>query len=323
MLIDDITIKVAAGNGGTGCAAFNKNLMSLGPAGGNGGKGGSVYFEAISDLGALRQFRFKKEVSAPDGRDGKGQFCDGPDGKDLTIKLPVGTVIHNLENGNIQELVKVGQKILIAKGGRGGRGNFLFRSATNTTPKQFEEGKPGEEFSLRLELKMIADVGFIGLPNVGKSSLLNELTNASVKVANYQFTTLEPNLGVYYGLILADIPGLIEGASDGKGLGHKFLKHIERTKILFHFLAADSEDIKKDYQAIRKELKQFNPELLEKPEYIIISRADTISEKELEKILKKAKKINSDAIAISIHDWDSMENIKNILNKIENKKVVN
>lgn len=316
MLIDDITIKVSAGHGGTGCAAFNKNLMSLGPAGGNGGKGGSVYFEAISDLGALRQFRFKKEVSAPNGRDGKGQFCDGPDGKDSVIKLPVGTVIHNLEKGNAHELVKVGQKILIAKGGRGGRGNFLFRSAVNTTPKQFEEGKPGEEFTLRLELKMIADVGFVGLPNVGKSSLLNELTNANAKTENYQFTTLEPNLGAYYSLILADIPGLIEGASEGKGLGHKFLKHIERTKILFHFLAADSEDISKDYKAIRKELKQFNQELMKKPEYIIISRSDTVTPKELEKKLKKVRKINPDAVAISIHDWDSIEKIKGILNKI-------
>lgn len=318
MLIDDITIKISAGHGGTGCVAFNKNLMSLGPAGGNGGKGGSVYFEAISDLGALRQFRFKKELTAENGRDGKGHFCDGPDGKDLVIKLPVGTVIHNLDTQTDSELTQVGQKILVAKGGRGGRGNFLFRSATNTTPKQFEEGKPGEEFNLRLELKMIADVGFVGLPNVGKSSLLNELTNANVKTANYQFTTLEPNLGVYYGLILADIPGLIEGASDGKGLGHKFLKHIERTKILFHFLAADSEDVIKDYKAIRKELKQFNPELLKKPEYIIISRSDTVTPEELKKKLAKAKKISKNAIAISIHDWDSVEKIKEILNKIEN-----
>lgn len=320
MLIDDITIKISAGHGGTGCVAFNKNLMSLGPAGGNGGEGGSVYFEAISDLGALRQFRFKKEISAPDGRDGKGHFCDGPDGKDLVIKLPVGTVIHNLDTQTDSELTQVGQKILVAKGGRGGRGNFLFRSAINTTPKQFEEGKPGQESTLRLELKMIADIGFVGLPNVGKSSLLNELTNASAKVANYQFTTLEPNLGVYYGLIIADIPGLIEGASEGKGLGHKFLKHIERTKILFHFLAADSEDIVKDYKSIRKELATFNKELLEKPEYIIISRSDTVTPEVLKKKLAKAKKISKNAIAISIHDWDSVEKIKEILNNIENKK---
>lgn len=236
MLIDDITIKISAGHGGTGCVAFNKNLMSLGPAGGNGGEGGSVYFEAISDLGALRQFRFKKEISAPDGRDGKGHFCDGPDGKDLVIKLPVGTVIHNLDTQTDSELTQVGQKILVAKGGRGGRGNFLFRSAINTTPKQFEEGKPGQESTLRLELKMIADIGFVGLPNVGKSSLLNELTNASAKVANYQFTTLEPNLGVYYGLIIADIPGLIEGASEGKAWDINFSNTLNAQKSYSIFL---------------------------------------------------------------------------------------
>ncbi|KKQ38869.1 MAG: GTPase obg [Candidatus Moranbacteria bacterium GW2011_GWC2_37_73] len=251
MLIDDIKIEVAAGNGGKGCVAFNKNLMSLGPAGGSGGRGGSVIFVGVSDLNALGQFRFRKQVNAENGREGKGQFCDGPDAKDEMIKIPVGTVIHNITTGIDQEITKVGQEILIAKGGRGGRGNFQFRGSRNTTPKEFEEGKPGEGFELRLELKMIADIGFVGLPNLGKSSLLNELTNANVKVANYQFTTLEPNLGVYYGLILADIPGLIEGASDGKGLGIKFLKHVERTKIIFHFLAADSEDIMADYKTIR------------------------------------------------------------------------
>ncbi|HIH47908.1 TPA: hypothetical protein HA297_06475 [Candidatus Woesearchaeota archaeon] len=183
-----------------------------------------------------------------------------------------------------------------------------------------EEGKPGEEFELRLELKMIADIGFVGLPNLGKSSLLNELTNANVKVANYQFTTLEPNLGVYYGLILADIPGLIEGASDGKGLGIKFLKHVERTKIMFHFLAADSEDIIADYKTIRAELEAFNPTLLEKPEYILVSRSDTVDEKQLKKILTKAKKINKNAAPISIHNWDQIQKIKEILNKMDEEK---
>ncbi|MDD5397007.1 MAG: GTPase ObgE [Candidatus Moranbacteria bacterium] len=320
MLIDDIKIEVSAGNGGKGCVAFNKNLMSLGPAGGSGGKGGSVIFVGVSDLNALNQFRFRKQVNAENGREGKGQFCDGPDAKDERIKIPVGTVIHNLTTGEDQEITKVGQEILIAKGGRGGRGNFQFRGSKNTTPKEFEEGKPGQEFELRLELKMIADIGFVGLPNLGKSSLLNELTNANVKVANYQFTTLEPNLGVYYGLILADIPGLIEGASEGKGLGIKFLKHVERTKIIFHFLAADSENIVADYKTIREELKAFNPELLEKPEYIFVSRSDTVSEKDLKKILTKAKKINKNAIPISIHNWDQLQVVKEILNKLDEEK---
>ena len=320
MLIDDIKIEVAAGNGGKGCVAFNKNLMSLGPAGGSGGRGGSVIFVGVSDLNALGQFRFRKQVNAENGREGKGQFCDGPDAKDEMIKIPVGTVIHNITTGIDQEITKVGQEILIAKGGRGGRGNFQFRGSRNTTPKEFEEGKPGEGFELRLELKMIADIGFVGLPNLGKSSLLNELTNANVKVANYQFTTLEPNLGVYYGLILADIPGLIEGASDGKGLGIKFLKHVERTKIIFHFLAADSEDIMADYKTIRAELKAFNLALLEKPEYILVSRSDMVDEKQLKKIITRAKKINKNAAPISIHNWDQIQKIKEILNKMDEEK---
>lgn len=320
MLIDDIKIEVSAGNGGKGCVAFNKNLMSLGPAGGNGGKGGSVFFQGVSDLNALNQFRFKKQVNADNGREGKGQFCDGPDAKDLYIKIPVGTVIHNLDTGEDQEITKVGQEILIAKGGRGGRGNFQFRGSRNTTPKEFEEGKSGQKFNLRLELKMIADIGFVGLPNLGKSSLLNELTNANVKVANYQFTTLEPNLGVYNSLILADIPGLIEGASDGKGLGHKFLKHVERTKIIFHFLAADSEDITADYNTIKKELGAFNDTLLEKPEYILVSRSDMVTPEALKEKLKQAKKINKNAMPISIHNWDQIQKVKEILNEIEKEK---
>lgn len=320
MLIDDIKIEVSAGNGGKGCVGFNKNLMSLGPAGGSGGKGASVIFQGVSDLNALNQFRFKKQVNADNGRDGKGQFCDGPDGKDLYIKIPVGTVIHNLDTGEKQEITKVGQEILIAKGGCGGKGNFLFRSSKNTTPKEFEEGKPGQHFDLRLELKLIADIGFVGLPNLGKSSLLNELTNASVKVANYQFTTLEPNLGVYAGLILADIPGLIEGASTGKGLGIKFLKHVERTKTIFHFLAADSEDIIKDYKTIRAELEAYNPQLLEKPEHILVSRSDMIEEKELKKVLTKARKINKNAMPISIHNWDQIQKVKELLNELDKEK---
>lgn len=168
MLLDDVKIEIQAGNGGKGCVGFNKNLMSLGPAGGSGGKGGSVIFQGVSDLNALNQFRFKKQLYAENGREGKGQFCDGPDGKDLTLKLPVGTVIHNLDTNEDIEITKVCEIVPVAKGGRGGRGNFLFRSAKNTTPREFEEGKPGQHFNLRLELKLIADIGFVGLPNVGK-----------------------------------------------------------------------------------------------------------------------------------------------------------
>ncbi|PIU99273.1 GTPase ObgE [Candidatus Wolfebacteria bacterium CG03_land_8_20_14_0_80_36_15] len=320
MLVDDITIKVSAGNGGKGAVAFNTNLKSLGPVGGSGGHGGSVYAEGSSNLNALGQFRFKKVLKAENGMDGRGQFRDGHDGKDLILKVPVGTIIHNLDLKNEVEIIKIGERILLAKGGRGGKGNFHFRSSKNTSPKQFQSGLPGENFDLHLELKFIADVGFIGLPNVGKSSLLNELTNSKSKVANYQFTTLEPNLGIYYELILADIPGLIENSSQGKGLGIKFLRHIERTRILFHFISAESLDPEKDYEIIRKELGAYNKSLLQKPEYLFLTKNDLITNKIIEEKVKIIKKINPNAIAISILDPDSLKSIKDILNKIELKK---
>ena len=324
MLIDDVTIKVKAGDGGKGAVAFNKNLMSLGPTGGSGGKGGSVYFEGVSDLGALSQFRYKKDVEAAHGADGRGQFRDGQDGKDLVIKVPVGTAIHKIETGETEEILKIGEKILIAKGGLGGKGNFHFRSSRNTTPKQFQPGLPGENFTVKLELKLIADVGLIGLPNAGKSSLLNELTKAKSKVANYPFTTLEPNLGAYYELIIADIPGLIEGASLGKGLGVKFLRHIERTKILFHLISAESENPAKDYEIIRKELEthsaESGKELVKKPEYVFLSKSDALPEKDLKKKIAALKKIGKNALPISILDDASMEKVKKVLNKIEAEK---
>ena len=320
MLIDDVTIKVRAGDGGKGAVAFNKNLMSLGPAGGSGGNGGSVYFEGISDLSSLGQFRYKKEIRAENGGDGRGQFNDGADGADLVLKVPVGTVIKNKKTGEESEILNIGQKIQVAKGGHGGKGNFLFRSPKLTTPKRFQEGLPGEEFALRLELKLIADVGLIGLPNAGKSSLLNELTEARNKVANYAFTTLEPNLGVYYNLILADIPGLIEGASLGKGLGIKFLRHVERTKILFHLISVESENPAKDYKTVRKELRVYNKDMVKKPEYLFLSKSDMIPIEKVKKKIAILRKLNKNAIPISIHDWESLEKVKKILNKINLKK---
>jgi GTP-binding protein len=320
MLIDDIKISVGAGHGGKGAVAFNKNLMSLGPTGASGGKGGSVFIEGVSDLSALGQFRFKKQFNADKGEDGRSQFRDGEDAKDLILKAPVGTTIHNLTTRQDIDVEKIGERILIAQGGIGGRGNFHFRSSTNTSPTQFQSGTPGEEFDLRLELKLIADVGFIGLPNAGKSSMLNELTNAKSKVANYPFTTLEPNLGAYYELILADIPGIIEGSSTGKGLGIKFLRHIERTKILFHFISAESSTPVKDYKTIRKELGLYNKNLLEKTEYLFLSKSDILSPKELKTKLEKLKKMNSKAIAISILDDESLKKVEKILNVIKEKK---
>jgi GTP-binding protein len=316
MIIDDVKIAVIAGHGGNGLVTFSRTKMVLGPTGGSGGNGGNIFLEGVSDLSALKQFRYKKENKAKNGENGKSQLNDGGDAEDLILRVPVGTVATNLDNGAVLEITKIGQRELIAKGGRGGKGNFLFRSATNTSPRQFEEGKPGEYFQIHLELKMIADVGFIGLPNVGKSSLLNELTNAKSKVANYPFTTLEPNLGVYYDLILADIPGLIEGASLGKGLGIKFLKHIERTKILFHFISSESPAPIEDYKTVRKELETYNKILLEKPEYIFLSKSDIAPEKFVENTKNEFKKISKEIVAISIIDNDSLDNVKKILNKL-------
>lgn len=322
MLIDDIKIKVKAGDGGRGVVAFSKVKMTLGPTGGDGGKGGNAYFEGVSDLSALNQFRYKKELSAKNGENGKERFSDGTDGKDLLLKVPVGTVIHNLSLKQDSEIISVGQRLLIVKGGKGGRGNFKFRSSTNTTPKEFEEGSLGNEYELRLELKMIADVGFIGLPNVGKSSLLNELTKAKSKVANYPFTTLSPNLGVYYGLVLADIPGIIEGASLGKGLGVKFLRHIERTKTLFHFISSESQNPLVDYKTIRNELEVCNKELLLKPEYVFLTKADLLPEKDIEKKVDLLKKTGKEVRIISIIDEKSLKLVEGVLRKIIKQKQV-
>lgn len=316
MIIDDLTIEIEAGKGGDGIVAFNKNKGALGPTGGRGGNGGDVYFEGIPDLGGLNVLRNRKIFKAEDGKNGRHQLNDGTAGNDLIIKVPVGTVIHNLTTKEDREIIKTGERILSAKGGHGGKGNFLFRGPHNTSPRQFQRGLSGDHFKIKLELKMIADVGIIGLPNVGKSSLINELTKAKSKVANYNFTTLEPHLGTYYNLILADIPGLIEGASDNKGLGIKFLRHIERTKVLFHLVSAESENPVKDYKIIRKELKAYNKKLLEKDEYLFLSKTDMNDAADIKKKIAKLKKLNSNVLTLSIHDIDSLDCVKKILNNI-------
>ena len=320
MLIDDVKIKVRAGAGGDGNVAFNKTKLTLGPTGGRGGNGGSVYFEGVADLGALSQFRYKKDLIGKDGEKGGSQSKDGADGRDLVLKVPVGTVVHNLLTKEDNEIVAIGQRFLVAQGGKGGHGNFTFRSSTNTSPKQFERGLLGGECKLRLELKLIADVGFVGLPNVGKTSLLNCLTEAKSKVANYPFTTLEPNLGVYFELILADIPGLIEGASEGKGLGIKFLRHIERTKTLFHFISAEAPEPLKDYEIIRNELGAYNQELLNRTEYIFLSKTDLVSKEELAQKLEKLKVLNKEVIPISVIDNDSLAQVEKLLREIIKQK---
>lgn len=321
MLVDDVTITVHSGNGGNGRVDFNRTKMSLGPTGGRGGKGGDVYLRGVSDIGALLKFKGKKEFFAENGQMGGIQTREGKGGGDLYLTVPVGTLVHFPDSKREEEIDFVGKQVCIARGGRGGRGNFLFRSATNTSPKQCEAGEEGVEVLLRLELKLIADVGFIGLPNAGKSSLLNMLTNAKSRVANYAFTTLEPHLGAYYELILADIPGLIEGASDGRGLGVKFLQHIERTGVLFHLISSENKDPVETYRIVREELKKYNPKMLEKEEYVILSKSDLVSKEELAHKKEQLHKASIESVSISSELGEGLAEVKKILTRIEKKKI--
>lgn len=308
MLVDEVTIRVKAGNGGNGSASFKRNAQTAhgGPDGGNGGNGGNVYVVGVDDLSALQTFSYIKDVKAEDGVNGGRQKLFGRNGKDTFIKLPLGTVITDLNTNSTVEIIDTNSNLLIAAGGKGGRGNTEFKSATNQAPKFKETGQPGEEKRLRLELKLIADVGLIGLPNAGKSSLLEVLTNAHPKIGNYPFTTLEPNLGVMDRLIIADIPGLIEGASGGKGLGIKFLKHIERTKIVIHCIDSASINPLTDYNIIRKELEDYNPSLLNKNELIVVTKTDNASVTDLKKIEKILSKLKNRIIFVSIYNDDSL-----------------
>jgi len=318
MLVDEVEIKIKAGDGGDGKVNFHREkfVPKGGPDGGDGGNGGDFYVLGVSDLSALSRFRYQKEFAAGDGKPGGADRKTGVSGKDEEIRISIGTVITDRESGEIWEITKAGERMQIAKGGKGGKGNWHFKSSTHQTPLEFEEGKPGQARTLYLELRLIADVGLIGFPSVGKSSLLNELTKANVKVAPYHFTTLEPNLGVMDGLIIADLPGLIEGAHGGKGLGIRFLKHIKRTKVLIHCVGADSENPVGDYETIRNELGEYDKELLTRPEMILITKSDLVPAEKLKKIERQLKKTKRGILTTSIYDYDSLEKLKKKLHTI-------
>jgi len=305
MLIDEVRISIKAGNGGNGLVHFysDKSRPRGGPDGGDAGKGGDVYFVAVDDISKLNQFRNAKKFEAQNGFNGGQNQCTGHAGEDLIFEVPVGTLV-SYDNGTQVELLNKGDKVLIAKGGTGGHGNWYYRSSTNQSPQEAQKGYKTDYKNLYLQLKLIAQVGLIGLPNAGKSTLLNEVTNANAKIANYQFTTLEPNLGVMKnGKIIADIPGLIEGASLGKGLGIKFLKHVERTNLLVHCIAADSKDLKKDYEIIRNELSTYSSALAAKPEIIVITKTD---------LVEKLPKFKHD-LEVSILDDNSIKKLNDLI----------
>jgi GTPase len=314
MFIDEVEITLQGGHGGAGLISFGKKTRS-GPDGGNGGRGGDIYFASDTDLTLLNQFSRKTDFQAENGHPGGRNRKTGKDGADLEIKLPVGTSVIDIDKGELLfEMEKKSQKEPVCKGGKGGRGNFEFRSPRRTTPKFAQPGLPGEKRNVKLILKLIADFGLIGLPNAGKSSLLNELTHAQAKTAEYAFTTLHPNLGVLNGKVIADVPGLIEGASTGRGLGVSFLKHIEKVGKLLHCISVESKNPMKDYEIIRNEIRSFNMKLLQKPEIILITKSDLV-EKDIIKSIESKFKKGKDVLSVSIHDWHSLEKLKSTLIK--------
>ncbi len=277
--VDEITITAKAGKGGDGVVRWLHEYQREfgGPSGGDGGKGGDVFFRGTRDIGLLARYRGKTSFKAGNGEPGSNKEQAGKDGADVVIDVPVGAYITRASSGTAFEILEDGQTVKALIGGRGGIGNARFKSSTNQYPDEAVPGKPGEEDRFLIELRLIADIGLVGLPNAGKSSLLNALTNAHAKVGAYAFTTLEPSLGVFHGYTIADIPGLIEGAAEGKGLGHKFLRHIARTRLLIHCLPADAADPLADYTTVRHELERYSPELSRKPEMIFLTKADTAS----------------------------------------------
>lgn len=296
--IDEAIIRVKAGNGGNGAVSFRraKYIPKGGPDGGDGGKGGDIIIKCVENINTLLDFKYKKDYEAQNGENGHGSNMHGRSGEDLTINVPKGTQIYFDEEDeeNSIDFTKVGQEVIIAKGGNGGFGNAYFKSSVNQAPRHANPGQEGEEFELFLKLKILSDVGLVGLPNAGKSTFLSVVSKAKPKIANYPFTTLEPQLGVVriddYDFVVADLPGLIEGASEGKGLGDRFLKHTERCGVLLHLIDINSEDIYKDYKTIRKELETYNKKLAKKVEVITLTKCETLNQDKIQEKLKNFEK---------------------------------
>ncbi len=319
--LDQVKIFVKAGDGGSGSPSFRREkfIEFGGPDGGDGGKGGSINLISERNLNTLIDFRYQQHFKAEKGRDGSGKNKTGKGGENLYLKVPIGTQVFEEDNKTlIYDFKKENEEFVVAVGGRGGFGNTRFKSSTNRAPKKFTKGSKGEEFWIWLQLKTIADIGIIGLPNAGKSSLLASLTSANPKIANYKFTTLNPNLGVAMyddkEITLADIPGLIEGAHEGTGLGIKFLKHIERCKTLLHLIDITENDLINSYNQVRNELKKYSKELIKKDEIIVFNKIDLIKKDEIREKLNKFKgKIKKNILKISTLDKETISDIKSKL----------
>ena len=324
MFIDEVVMEVEAGRGGDGCMAFlrEKFVPMGGPNGGNGGKGADIIFKADEGLRTLLDLRYQKKIKGEPGENGEGKNKSGSFATDKIIKVPVGTTIKDYDTGVVvADLTKHNEEVVVAYGGKGGRGNVTLATRSNPCPQFAERGEPGEVRKIKVELHMLADVGLVGLPSVGKSTLLSMITNANPKIAAYHFTTLSPNLGVvetkHNSFVIADLPGLIEGASTGAGLGHKFLKHIERTKIIAHVIdmsASEGRDPYEDYQVIRNELAKYSSKLLNKQEIIIANKMDLPSSKE--NLTKFKQKINKDIYEISALNNENLDILINALSEL-------
>ena len=316
--LDQVKIYVKAGNGGDGSPSFRREkfIEYGGPDGGDGGKGGSIILISERNLNTLIDYRYQQHHKAERGENGMGQNRTGKSGEDLTLKVPIGTQVFEEDNKTlIYDFIKPNEKFIVAAGGKGGLGNTRFKSSTNRAPRKFTKGNIGEEFTIWLQLKTIADIGIIGLPNAGKSSLLASVTNATPKIANYQFTTLNPNLGVASyddkEVTLADIPGLIEGAHEGAGLGIQFLKHIERCKTILHLIDITINDVEKAYNQVRNELLSYSPKLIKKKELIVLNKVDLVDEELVKEISNDfSKKINQEILLLSTIEKKSISKIK-------------